>query len=213
MPQPIFFSGDETRERSAALMSSHTDLHFFLRDRVSLDIARDFANHVYLVPDMAHHLYPIRYAQPAMEGNLRIQRVDTEKPETPEGVNEMPFRTTTDWVDVIGAERKWIYVLGKLERRLTLYGMGVIARKLLALWYWMPVAQRFSNKAIQLFSRHELVVTDRLHGHILSCLMDKPHVVIDNSYGKNSTYMAEWTGKSPLVKMYSGPNCSSRDLI
>jgi Exopolysaccharide biosynthesis protein len=45
------------------------------------------------------------------------------------------------------------------------------------------------------------VVTDRLHGHILACLMDKKHVVIDNSYGKNSTYMNQWTIESPLTTL------------
>lgn len=37
--------------------------------------------------------------------------------------------------------------------------------------------------------RAEVVVTDRLHGHIMSTLLGKPHVVIDNSYGKIARFI------------------------
>jgi pyruvyl transferase EpsO len=46
-----------------------------------------------------------------------------------------------------------------------------------------------------------LVVTDRLHGHILAMLMDMPTLVLDNSYGKNSRYAAVWTARSRLVTL------------
>jgi pyruvyl transferase EpsO len=40
----------------------------------------------------------------------------------------------------------------------------------------------------------ERVVTDRLHGHILSRLLDKPQIVIDNDYGKIRRYIGVWGG-------------------
>ena len=39
-----------------------------------------------------------------------------------------------------------------------------------------------------------LVVTDRLHAHILSLLLDIPHVLLDNSYGKVAGFADQWTG-------------------
>ena len=42
-------------------------------------------------------------------------------------------------------------------------------------------------------ARGKVVVTDRLHGHILSVLMNKPNVILDNSYGKVFNYHAAWT--------------------
>jgi exopolysaccharide biosynthesis predicted pyruvyltransferase EpsI len=37
--------------------------------------------------------------------------------------------------------------------------------------------------------RHEVLVTDRLHGHIMATLLGKPHVVIDNFYGKIANFI------------------------
>jgi pyruvyl transferase EpsO len=37
-----------------------------------------------------------------------------------------------------------------------------------------------------------VLVTDRLHGHILADLLDLPHVALDNDYGKLAAYVAAW---------------------
>lgn len=200
MPQTVFFSSPEARAQSAAVLSRHPDLHLFVRDTVSERYAREFTDKVYLVPDMAHHLYPIRHSGGAAQGNVRIQRVDPEKPKTPESLRGLPIRTTTDWVDVIGDERKLMTLFAKLEWRFDRYGWDRALTRL-ALWFWVPVSRRFMGKAVRLFADHETIVTDRLHGHILSCLMDKKNIVIDNSYGKNSTYMNQWTANSPLTTL------------
>lgn len=38
-----------------------------------------------------------------------------------------------------------------------------------------------------------LVVTDRLHAHVLAGLMGVPHIVVDNSYGKVAAIHGEYT--------------------
>ncbi|MBP0596919.1 polysaccharide pyruvyl transferase family protein [Herbaspirillum sp. LeCh32-8] len=200
MPQTLFFSSPEARASSAQVIRRHPDLHLFVRDTVSEKMAHEFTDKVYLVPDMAHHLYPIQYAGGAAQGNVRIQRVDPEKPKTPDSLRDLPIRTTTDWVEVIGDERKLMTLFAKLEWRFDRYGWDRALTRL-ALWFWVPVSRRFVRKAVRLFADHETIVTDRLHGHILSCLMDKKNIVIDNSYGKNSTYMNQWTRESPLTTL------------
>ncbi|WP_276524270.1 polysaccharide pyruvyl transferase family protein, partial [Enterobacter hormaechei] len=45
-------------------------------------------------------------------------------------------------------------------------------------------ARRRVERGLRLLSRGERIVTDRLHGHILSLLLGIPHVVLDNDYGK-----------------------------
>jgi pyruvyl transferase EpsO len=44
-----------------------------------------------------------------------------------------------------------------------------------------------------------VVVTDRLHVHILSLLQGKAHAVLDNSYGKIARFMAAFTGTTDLA--------------
>jgi pyruvyl transferase EpsO len=200
LPQTLFFSSEDALAKSVATMCSHKDLHIFVRDIVSEKLAHEFTDKVYLAPDMAHQLYPVKSTDRGAKGVLRIQRVDKEKPYTPEVIKQLSIRTTTDWVELIGDERKLITVFEKLEWRLKHYGMpGALTA--LSKWFWVPVCRRFMNKAVDLFADHESVVTDRLHGHILACLMDKKHIVIDNSYGKNSSYMNQWTIESPLTTL------------
>jgi pyruvyl transferase EpsO len=45
-----------------------------------------------------------------------------------------------------------------------------------------------------------IVVSDRLHAHILCLLMGIPHVLVDNSYGKVKSFFAAWTKDAPGVR-------------
>jgi pyruvyl transferase EpsO len=55
-------------------------------------------------------------------------------------------------------------------------------------------------------SRGRVVITDRLHGHILCLLLGIPHVVLDNSYGKISAFIETWTRDSALVRLAADPH-------
>jgi pyruvyl transferase EpsO len=57
--------------------------------------------------------------------------------------------------------------------------------------------QRFRRGTRQL-SRGRAIVTDRLHVHIVSLLLGRPHAVLDNSYGKVRNFMAAFSGGSDL---------------
>jgi pyruvyl transferase EpsO len=50
-----------------------------------------------------------------------------------------------------------------------------------------------------------VVITDRLHGHILCTLLGIPHVVLDNSYGKIQGFLESFTGECELVRRAESP--------
>ncbi|MBD3842258.1 MAG: hypothetical protein IE909_10305 [Campylobacterales bacterium] len=105
---------------------------------------------------------------------------------------------TTDWHILIRKYRRrtrLIRKLFKLSNRLHLnkYFADYLAK------LWIEHSQILVDEAILLFSKYNKVFTDRLYAHILSCLMDKKHMVYDNSYGKNINYIKCWTIDSPLV--------------
>src|SRR5262249_1753615 len=52
----------------------------------------------------------------------------------------------------------------------------------------------------RVLERGRVVITDRLHGHILCLLADIPHVVVDNLYGKVLSFHDAWTSGSPLAR-------------
>ena len=51
--------------------------------------------------------------------------------------------------------------------------------------------QRF-QRGIDLLGSARQVITDRMHGHIMCVLIDRPHCVLDNSYGKTSGLISAW---------------------
>lgn len=66
---------------------------------------------------------------------------------------------------------------------------------------WVEYAGKLIDDAVHLFSGFEVITTDRLHAHLLACLMEIPNTIWNNSYGKNHTYVTAWTGSSNLVQL------------
>jgi exopolysaccharide biosynthesis predicted pyruvyltransferase EpsI len=62
---------------------------------------------------------------------------------------------------------------------------------------FLPLARSRPCVALvtRFLSQGRAVVTDRLHGHILSLLLDLPHVVLDNRIGKLRSYYETWTSR------------------
>lgn len=204
LPQSLHFSSAQEQASSAEVFRSHPDVHICVRDEVSLQMAQAFSNHVYLLPDMAHQLYPMRarYKRQSQHG-LRISRVDDEGGAHVDTAG-LDIDTVTDWPEFVGEREAHINLfrrgLGGFYRR----GMGRAANRILVR-LWIAYSARLVMDAARLFARHEFIVTDRLHGHILACLLNRKNIVLDNSYGKNSRYVAAWTQRSELVTLEQAP--------
>ena len=50
-----------------------------------------------------------------------------------------------------------------------------------------------ANAGFELLGSAKFVMTDRLHGHILSTLIGVPHVLMDSKLGKNVNFHNTWT--------------------
>ena len=55
-----------------------------------------------------------------------------------------------------------------------------------------------------------MVVTDRLHGHILCSLLDIPHVLLDNADQKLSAYHNTWTRGIRNCRLADNPQDAAR---
>lgn len=199
LPQSIHFESKGNFERARKIMRSHPDLHLCVRDQVSVELAQHLCKNVLLLPDMAHHLYPVVSTLPAETSSiLALHRTDVE---AMANVNWIPGNAhVADWFDLVGYRRgRFARRAARLTTALNWMGLRSVTTTPFAKW-WEYTARTWTDEAVALFSRHARVVTDRLHAHILACLMDKPNTVFDNSYGKNSRYLAAWTGTSPLVE-------------
>lgn len=195
LPQTIYYREEAEFDRTAQLFNRHGDLHLFVRDPISHGTASDkFARcSVYLAPDMAHQLWPIVPAADPGKELLRFLRTDVEK-SNGQAALEKEGGDCLDWATLYNrVERRSIKLIGSAMRR----GGGMLPMGAI----WSKYSDYLVDKAVRTFSDYRYVQTSRLHGHILSCLLDKPNLLIDNSYGKNSSYYNTWTSGIGSAKL------------
>ncbi len=54
--------------------------------------------------------------------------------------------------------------------------------------------------------QHRLIITNRLHGHILCILMNIPHIFLPNAYYKNEKFYETWTYSIPFCRFVKEPS-------
>lgn len=187
LPQTIHYESTNRLEASAGIFRKHPDLYLFVRDERSFEQAIRFTDKVILSPDMAHELWPIAGVGIPLYRTLYLLRSDCEAAASQ---SEFSGNAIKDWDRVLDRTDKYLmrYLrqLHKLDR--------VTGNSWINIYhYWRVYTDRLVNKAVVEFSKYEEIVTSRLHGHILACLMGKPNYLIDNSYGKNYSYYHAWT--------------------
>lgn len=179
LPQSIHFRQPGARDRFARVVAGHPDFHLHVRDSPSLALAtRYFDCTVALAPDSAFGLGPLtRPVEPDCDW-LMLMRTDAERVARDDApLSTLPRSVKLDWLD-----EPPVNATDPLTR-----------------------ARIRVERGLRLLSRGRGVVTDRLHGHILSVLLGLPHVVLDNDYGKVGAYIGSWTHDSPLVRQAHGP--------
>lgn len=202
LPQTIFYKEESNIQKTAALFNQHKDLHLYVRDESSLQLATTYFQHchVKLLPDMAHQLWPIEVKQTPTREELHFFRTDIEK-----NAEQTQSKSDGDYLD-------WPTLYNKYERKLIYYiskGLKKPAARAISQFIWMKYSNYLVNKAVRCFSDYRMIHTSRLHGHILSCLMAKPNLLIDNSYGKNSGYYRIWTHEVNTANMDSSSKASA----
>ncbi|KIO49559.1 polysaccharide pyruvyl transferase family protein [Nitrosospira sp. NpAV] len=197
LPQTIHFRSKDAYEECCKTFSQHPDLHICVRDRSSYELALPMSRHVYLLPDMAHQLWPIQRSRHPESRHLALMRVDKERA----NAIATDFDLRADWEELFQrSEKRRIQRACRLLRALHLMHFS-LARVSHGLDLWVEYVGKFIDDAVHLFSRFDIITTDRLHAHLLACLMGIPNTIWNNSYGKNHTYAAAWTGSSDIVQL------------
>lgn len=58
----------------------------------------------------------------------------------------------------------------------------------------------FLHSGIYQFKKYRLIITSRLHGHILCVLLNIPHIFLPNSYHKNQGFYETWSCDIPFCR-------------
>ncbi len=186
MPQSIHYADPSATDEMARAIKAHGRFTLFVRDQRSLAFARSHFNcPVHLCPDAAL-MIGRRQRSTADARIFALLRTDHEKAgddssPLPDGV------VADDWLEESASQKRYLRLSLRLQRPLARDPMAIRAMRQRRLAEW-----RF-NRGLKMLSKGEVVVTDRLHAHILSLLLDIPHVLLDNSYGKVGGFADQWT--------------------
>jgi len=198
LPQTIHFGDREALARARSVFDSHPDFTILVRDERSLELARnEFRAASILSPDMAFFLGSIpRPRQPDLDV-LWLRRTDVEAVGCAQ-VGSAIGTAGTDWLDSRTPALRHLRnalntVALRRPRRLA------VLRRMSEATYDLQARQRMTF-GCRLLARGRVVVTDRLHGHILCLLLGIPHVVLDNNYGKLRSFYRTWTHPAPQVR-------------
>jgi pyruvyl transferase EpsO len=199
LPQTINFQSAEALERARAVVRGHPDFTLLVRDRPSLAVAREhFGPRSYLCPDMAFCLNGLRPVGRPDRDIVWLARTDSEKRDP----GNEAAQPTADWID--DTPGTLLHVNRSLSRGLRRTS-GPLHRWALRATY-TPLARQRLRRGIRLVSRGRVVVTDRLHGHVLCLLLGIPHVVLDDRFGKISNFRAVWTREADGVEWARSPD-------
>jgi pyruvyl transferase EpsO len=202
LPQTIKFCDEYNFERARRIFKSHSDLTIYVRDEKSYKLAESLSDKVYLMPDMAHSLHPMKlgievgcceaeYKRPQV---LNMVRKDIESNKNNKSICD---KESFDWGS-----------LNSLSDHFYLKASAILTQIPVTNKFGIKVFDKLSDelvfKAKNYFDSHDVVYTDRLHGCILSVLLGKNINVQDNSYGKNYNYFDAWLKMYPYILHDSG---------
>ena len=208
LPQTMHFLDRDRLATARSVFNAHPNLTLLARDHTSLEFARnEFRAKSFLCPDMAFCLGPLARPRSPEADIVWLRREDIEAAQSAAPPDDESV-IVTDWLDPrrppLDRARK---ALRRLPARfLTHYPRPrhAIGRLIDVSYDWQ--AQLRVRFGCRLLAAGRIVITDRLHAHILSLLLGIPHVVLDNNYGKLRRFCDTWgTLSSPLVRWAESP--------
>lgn len=202
-PQSIHFQDANNIELTSDAINAHPDLTMMVRDHVSLEFARKhYRCKILLVPDMAFMIGPVT---PPSKPNSRILALIRKDKESvlsdSSSLNNFPHSVeNVDWPPENTARTIFEFMPDKLRQYLppVLHGRRPSVPAAFEL-----LARQRVQRGFEILAQGEIVLTDRLHAHILSLLLGRPHVILDNSYGKIANFASAWTDGAGFVRSTS----------
>lgn len=199
LPESVCFLRTDSLARCRDVFNAHPRVTLLARDDNSLaTLRREFSAPSQLAPDLAFMLGALQRPAPPVRDILWLKRQDDE-----DRWHGQVDAVTMDWID---EPQTRLIRLSKRIRQSAHRGpvRGLLDRRLQPRLYPWLATQRLA-RGVALLSSARVVVTDRLHAHLLALLLGIPHVVLDNSYGKVHNFIAAWTQASPLVRLALHP--------
>ncbi len=193
MPQSVEYFDPVIRARATEIFQKHPNLTVIARDRRSLENAKQMfpPRQVLLAPDIVFQLAGLGLtSRPRRRRHsiLYLCRDDwTAGPEfAPENL-AVPGLVTHEWrTTATDAERAAAAEWMDTEPSMAfLRDVPPFAE--------LHTAANFLFLAVTQLSQHRLVITNRLHGHIMCVILGIPHILLPGPYYKMASFHKTWT--------------------
>lgn len=224
LPQSIYFKDPQNLQKTAKIFNHHPNLTIFVRDHLSYEIAtRNFDNcKIILAPDMAFQLVNgLNVSAPKKQENSILYLCRDDRELNPSFTahklqKKISNLVVEDWKSyqwVLGVEKNKLirgivtWIREGWQRGLATPKEWLFRQRWLASHPYTEKFQKldyahlhspswnFIHSAIYQLQPYPLVLTNRLHAHILSILLNKPNVLLPNAYHKNSLFYQTWTSE------------------
>lgn len=203
-PVTVHYSNKAEIVKDAQLMGQHKNLTICVRDKSSYDLlTKYFSNNILLLPDMAFCIDPIqlkKYLNESTKETLLLKRTDKELSAGYDYKQHIPHN---DKIDVLDwpTKQKGNFIQKIMNRPLHRKSPF----KSFADYYAYNVYRPYLiKKGVQFLSSYNYIYTTRLHGAILSTLLQKPYTFFDNSYGKNRSFYDAWLSDVEGINFIDG---------
>ncbi|MDM1073036.1 polysaccharide pyruvyl transferase family protein [Empedobacter brevis] len=168
LPQTIHFSNDEIGEKelekSISIYAKHSDLVICAREEKSYDFAKkSFENKVLLIPDIV-----LQYVLPEVLIN------DSVKKETAIAV------LRSDRESILNEENRNFIIHTLSDKYKHVFKTDMFCENKEVVINNSTIRQKLIDEKLTLFRNSNLVVTDRLHGMIVSAITGVPCIAIGN---------------------------------
>ena len=209
-PQTIFYQNEETLKKESKIFNAHKNLFICARDSESYKRITKYVNDkkIRLLPDMAFCIDLTSYHEHSTKNRLlHMKRVDEElnKNYDDDIINRFLLQGNTatkidllDWPSYSMNKlfNKFVAKLDAVEYRLShkMVRMPFFNHCIDNEFGLNPKTNmdKYIKTGINFLNSYDKIATTRLHGFILSVLLNKEVGFIDNSYGKNSTFFNTW---------------------
>lgn len=215
LPQSLCFTQEVNLLRFQRLVAGHTRLTFMLRDRISFERACElFEAPSLLVPDMAFCLGPQFPPNPASDGIIPVFWLSrTDKESAISNGQEVGMGCLRqDWLEPVDGDQVFWSEAKRLHEQLR-HGQAKLSEKLPNVAGLATIVEKYEalgrlrlQRGLWLLARGRVVVTDRLHGHILSLCLGRPHVLLDARYRKLRSFHETWTSQSSITHWAASPD-------
>lgn len=220
LPQSIYFTNPERLTKVAEIFNSHPNLTIFARENYSYDLAIEHFHNCRVIkcPDLALQMVnmpDLANKNRRSSSILYLCRTGKElNTDSSPTTIDLPKVVTEDWASY---KNKGTPSAASIKGLTTLIRQGRLtewlSRQKWKLFHpypakfkqmdnpsWHLNSWKFMHDGVYQFKQHGLVVSNRLHAHILCLLLEIPHVFLANSYYKNQSFYETWSHQIPFCK-------------